>query len=411
MKKLKLKKLKKFLLALLFVLIGAFTCIAIGLKVSSPYRVSIYNYESYLAKPIIQKINKQYSYRLFSEINQFTRAIDQGKTVGGVGSDYQIATLIYENKLQKIDYSLIFNDVALANEDQKEEKIKNHFTDITWQHMKNFDNWIYQKIQSSKGSKSKILSDSEYDVDGDGVADRFYQYMIPYFIQDKIVAYNINKKYRNYIKPFDENFNNDLSWQNIYKTLKQNNYHTFGWTNSFLDNLMIGQFYSNNKSNETVNQIKNESIQKFMNLSKESTNLTKEIDQITNGFTDFVKNTTSWSIKDTRHNRLITNGLELVNDLIDPNPNKLDVGLMYNGDVLDSYYSHDNFSELNDGENINFVRPQLNLLLLDGWIISKNVEKKDAQKLQKFLRDNLFSAENIDIEKEFLSYLNWKILN
>lgn len=72
-------------------------------RITSPFKVSIYNYESYLSLNVISKIKKEYSYHTFGEINEFTKAINTNKAVAGIGSDHQIAQLIIDNQIQKFD--------------------------------------------------------------------------------------------------------------------------------------------------------------------------------------------------------------------------------------------------------------------------------------------------------------------
>ncbi|MGX9383575.1 MULTISPECIES: hypothetical protein [unclassified Mycoplasma] len=394
----------------ILIFIGLFAILGVSFKISSRYKPSIYNYESYMSKDLIHKINQKYSYRLFGEVNEFTRALDQGKALAGVGSDYQIAQLIYQNQIRKINYSklnkniLDWDDVKTKQqEEDNKAKILSLFNDIVVKHMAKFDDFIKREIEQKNPKNVKIkphlLFDENnqyvgYSVDGDDKKDEFYQYVIPYFYQDKIVAYNINKQSRPYIKDIEnveqkmlEIKNKDYAdWNEIYQVLRNAGYHNYGWTNSFLDNLMLGSFYQNSLSHSDPNYKqwidKNHQLIPF-----DETNYKDSIEM----FAKFVQKATGHDLKETKNNKLISNGLQLVTDLIDPDSTKLDVGLMYNGDVLDAYYSNDNFASLEDGQSVGYIRPSENMLLLDAWIISTKTPKKEADNFLEYVSDILFT--------------------
>ncbi|MCU4117430.1 hypothetical protein N8G13_03110 [Mycoplasma zalophi] len=424
MKLIKFKTLKKILLFTFLTLLTASITTAVIFKIKTPYLVSIYNYESYLSKPLIAKINKKYSYRVFNDINVFTKDIEQGKTVGGVGSDFQIANLVLEGKIKKINWNILIDNLS-NNREEKKQQIQNIFTDITNSHIEKYENWIINKIieinpennknrdsfnhvikpflyyknenLSNKNSRENILG---FEVDSEEGIDNFYEFLIPYFIQDKVVAYNINKNSRPHITNWNsEKYFNSRTWKNIYETLYNLGYHKFGWTNVYYDNLMLGQYFASeeNKHNYlTENGLAN------INLNN--------IDNIIEYFKEFVFSTTHHSILETKFNKLATNGLELVNDLIDPSKEKLDAALMYNGDVLDSYYSNDNFSMLEDGKNVDYIRPQNNMILLDAWIISKSVSDSDSDAMLKYLKEVVFDTIGYSYNELVSAYYN-NILN
>ncbi|QJG66795.1 hypothetical protein [Mycoplasma phocoenae] len=407
------KSVKALFVFLFLLLMSVGLSGVIALKIQTPYRVSIYNYESYLSKPIINMLNKRYSYRVFGEINEFTRAIHQGKTVGGVGSDFQIANLTLKGKLKKINYDILFDDLPDKNNIESRKKIiESKFTPVVNEHIEKYQKWIIEQIKKInpenvvnnettnfkpylyyKSNKPKTDENIiGFEVDNIEGIDLFYEFLVPYFIQDKVVAFNVNKNYRKHINLFDlEKLKND-NWTNIYKTLKENGYKHFGWTNSFYDNLMLGQFYD----------IENKNGQFTKNGLEEINN--SNIDSILNNMNQLIKECTGGTFTDSSINKLATNGFELVNDLIDPKPNKLDVALMYNGDVLDAFNSHDNFTQLKDGENIDYIKPKNNMLLIDAWIISKEVNDEDSNSLLHDLRDTVFDSINLSYEQLVTKY-------
>ncbi|AWX42496.1 Uncharacterised protein [Metamycoplasma cloacale] len=364
----------------------------LSIKLNNPYHVSLYNYESYLSKKIIDKVKKNYSYHVFTEINEFTKAINTEKAVAGVGSDHQIAQLILENKIKKINFERIFGT-------NNKEKIYEFYSPIVREHLDKFDKWIIEEVKRNNPDNIKngmkngiflpylvynedgIIQGAE--IDGQEGVDSFYQYLVPYFIQDKVIAYNINNKYRPHLKDIENIQFENTDWTTILKTLiNKHNYNRTYWTNSYLDNAMIGQFYAHESGKE--NYIVDN---KVVDITDEN------YKKILNYFTEFVYETTGATIKENDRNKLVTNGLELVNEIIEPASTKADIAIMYNGDSLDSYFSEDNFSKLTDTQ-IKYIRPHNNYVLLDAWIISKSTNDDESNKLLDFMKENILMGSN-----------------
>ncbi|MDI3064016.1 hypothetical protein [Metamycoplasma hyosynoviae] len=346
-------------------------------KQKNGYRPSIYNYESYLSPKIIEKVKKQYNYKEFKEVNEFTQALYAEKAIAGVGSDFQAARLIIDNKIKKLDFTQIYG--TTANIWEKRKKL---YRQEIVEHFEEFDKQIYAEIKAKNTNnfKAKILSDKTYDVDGDGKEDHFYEYIIPYYSQDKGVAYNIDNSFRpniNISNLEEELQKKKYSWEEIIKILRAHNYNRFGWTNAYYDNLMIGSIYKN------INP-----YNKFTDL-----NYKNAID----GFVDFVEKVGGKSIKDTEYNFFTGDGLELLNHLIEPKEKRIEAAILYNGDAIDAYYSSDNFSNAKE-EQIRFVRPKINYLLTDCWIVSKSLSDKQTNNFLKILKNNIYV--NLDVNQE-----------
>lgn len=167
---------------------------AIYLKSKNNYRPTIMNYEAYISPEGRDKINESgYKYQEFGEVNEFSRAFDSAKAVAGFGSDFQIARLIKNKKLSKIDYEIILNQRNLLNEQDfevvknskneeirrvKKEKVLSFFRPETVEHMQGYDQYLVDE------------NNKRIDLDEDGKADEMWEFMIPYYIQDKVVAYS-----------------------------------------------------------------------------------------------------------------------------------------------------------------------------------------------------------------------------
>lgn len=81
----------------------------IAFKVNLPFRPLIMNYESYLSEPGKEELEKDFDYREFGDVSEFTKAIEDKRTIGGVGSDFQIARLVQKFN-SKIDWSKLFQN-------------------------------------------------------------------------------------------------------------------------------------------------------------------------------------------------------------------------------------------------------------------------------------------------------------
>lgn len=107
------------------------------------YRPNIYNYVSYLYPSIIKKIKEKYNYKVFKEVNEFSQALYADKTIAGVGSDFQAAQLVFDNKLKKVNFEILYGN-AFKDWEQR----KNIQRLQIQKHIENFDKQIYEKIKS-----------------------------------------------------------------------------------------------------------------------------------------------------------------------------------------------------------------------------------------------------------------------
>ncbi|WP_373434945.1 hypothetical protein [Metamycoplasma equirhinis] len=415
----KLRIWKVILSVFILLGIGVSILLALIIKLGNQYRPSIYNYESYLAPSIIKKLKQKYNYKEFKEINEFTQALTQEKAIAGVGSDFQAAQLIINQKIQKIDFEKVFGK-GIKNVDGtlSWEKLKKFYTPAVSKHLEAFDSLIlstltkYENEGNLKKYKYYLIKDSDnkpigYTTKANSlVSDHFYEYVLPYFVQDKGIAYNINKDTRPdlNIKLANQELNDKnlkLSWEEIFTFLRKANYTHFGWTNAFVDNLMIGAMTSGANWEDKFTKVNNGT--RIFDFNDANYKLA------INSFVQFIENATNKSIKETKFNYLSGDGLDLLNHLIEPKSGRSDAAVMYNGDAIDAYYSKDNFSGVKEGK-IRFIRPKDNYILMDNWIISKGLSEKDTAEFLKTLGESLYRKWKLeDIEtnnsKEFTSKL------
>lgn len=364
-------------------------------KLTNHYRPSIYNYESYLHPQIVNNLKKNYNYKEFKEINEFTQALTQDKAIAGVGSDFQTAQLILDKKIKKINFERIFGSGT-----NKWDIRKTFFTKNVQNHLENFDKLIYNKLSlMSKDELNKMGFEINKDnqkwrsfetrKENENNWDHFSDFIIPYYIQDKGVAYNINKNSRPNLEiekasKILENIENPINWNEIFSILKDSKYQRVAWTNAFIDNLMIGALnYKANNPDEWKTLFTHNGEGKLFNFN--DFNYKIAIDS----FIKFVEDSSGFSIKNTGYNYLSGDGLELLNHLIEPKEGRSDSAVIYNGDALDAYYSRDNFASVEDGL-IRFIRPKYNYLLMDGWVISHKLSEEDTNNFLDILKENVY---------------------
>lgn len=331
--------------------------ITIAYKYSLNFKPGFYNYRSYMSNKNIEKISNVFEYKQFNEINEFNTALISNRAVAGIGSDFQAVSLIKKGKLGKINYSKLFNMPNLKEEDY-EEALQTILRPEIWEHLNAYNEDLKTNEFGEKFNNPKYL----------------WQYFMPYYSQDAVIAYNILK---NPIKPENllDTETGELNFEkyrrlnfdpnkmvNIMKILSENGFNNWVITDAMRDNLLYGSSYSLNLKTQERDD------NQFTGKVFEDTFKT-----LVDNFTALIKDGTGFSVNDTNNINFKGDGLELLNDLINPN-SKINAAIMYNGDAIDAYYSTDNFESVEDGSSIRIIRPIKNILLLDGLVISSAIE-------------------------------------
>ncbi|MFU0909010.1 hypothetical protein [Mesomycoplasma ovipneumoniae] len=373
-------------------------------KSSFPFKPVVYNFESYISDFGRDVINKDFNYREFGDVSEFTKAIEDNRTIAGVGSDFQIARLAQKGLLQKIDYSKLFPNWELTKVFQKPENYAS-FSLTQRQEFINkkraaFEEMFRPEIVEHVDKYDQFMKDAydpqkNLDTDNDGIQDRFWEFFIPYYTQDKVIAYTIGDydvdgKRKN-LRKFQDKWSTeqkeqiqekglkfeDQSLSGIGKTLRKNGYSFFEWTEAMRDNLLIGA----EKTNQYGQVLTENNYKSFVD-----------------GFIDYIGEISGFDYFNLRHNVFKTSGLDLANSVIDPSLNQ-DVGFLYNGDSLDAHYSKDNYEELEEENTIAIIRPKNNLTLLDGWIILKDTSPELTDKIYNSLYEGIYKGEDFDLEE------------
>ncbi|BBU47655.1 hypothetical protein [Mycoplasmopsis felis] len=407
-----MKKFKRFIIfgaSLLF--LSTIFITTLTLKKNKSFKPSFYNYKSYMSDDNIEHLNNTFDYKEFDEINQFTNALINNKAAAGIGSDFLAAELANKGLISKLDYSILLNLPELKNYLKYDDYLK-EFNELNIQ-LKNTKDQeqkaslnnkilkIQQNLNNSKKAKELIKQYvkltlrpeiwnhlNSYNLNDN---NELWEYFYPYYSQDMVIAYNIKKVSINpenldenqsidiskYIdkfintEPNKEIIQNPYSIINLLKIISENGYDKWVITDAVRDNMLYGSSYwplPNGRTDE-----------KFTGIVQEEDNNSKPYEILIDSFVDLVKDGTGFDIRNNKHITLKGDGLEIVNDLINPNRPDINAAIMYNGDAIDSYYGSDNFpNQVEDGE-IRAIKPNQNILLVDGLVLSNklNQETKD----------------------------------
>ncbi|WP_322876275.1 type 2 periplasmic-binding domain-containing protein [Mycoplasmopsis felis] len=407
-----MKKFKRFIIfgaSLLF--LSTIFITTLTLKKNKSFKPSFYNYKSYMSNDNIEHLNNTFDYKEFDEINQFTNALINNKAAAGIGSDFLAAELANKGLISKLDYSILLNLPELKNYLKYDDYLK-EFNELNIQ-LKNTKDQeqkaslnnkilkIQQNLNDSKKAKELIKQYvkltlrpeiwnhlNSYNLNDN---NELWEYFYPYYSQDMVIAYNIKKVSINpenldenqsidiskYIdkfintEPNKEIIQNPYSIINLLKIISENGYDKWVITDAVRDNMLYGSSYwplPNGRTNE-----------KFTGIVQEEDNNSKPYEILIDSFVDLIKDGTGFDIRNNKHITLKGDGLEIVNDLINPNRPDINAAIMYNGDAIDSYYGSDNFpNQVEDGE-IRAIKPNQNILLVDGLVLSNklNQETKD----------------------------------
>lgn len=324
---------------------------AVSCNMSVGYKISLYNYEDYISEDSMEIINNDFDYKMFGDLPEFEQAIKSGRSAGGIGSDYYNAKLAKNGNIKKINFHKALK-IPSTITDVKTE-LKSIYTDKVWEQMSKFDTYIG-------------------DADKDGKADHLWEYMIPYFTQSKVVAFNMD---RGNWSPAEEAILSpssgtsqqkqaaiealftDKSYLGILKTLKAHGYNNFVNNDYSRDNLMIGSEYGGNQ---------------FTGKLTES-----NYKQFTNNYVRTIEEGLGIDFNSSDDVISETSGTASLDHLLKTNEN-WGAAFLYNGDAQ---YAHFGGSqELEDeGAKIRFVTPNNPVFLLDGFVISSKLTEENIE--------------------------------
>ncbi|MFV8489190.1 hypothetical protein [Mycoplasma sp. 31_09] len=380
---------------------GAVVGSALAYKATHQYKPAFYNFKSYMSEDNQDILREHFTYTQFSEISEFNNALINHKAAAGVGTDFLAAQLAKKGLISKIDYSILFNDPSLKNNYQKTKNIVRLFLrDEIWNHLAHYNDEL---AQANKGE--------------------LWEYFFPYYSQDAVVAYNTRK---NPIAPAnredetdqlsgiatswlkEQDFNNKEAYNsfiNVLKAVHANGFNSFIITDAMRDNMLYGSSYWLLPDGERTSS-------KFTGDVKSDT-----YKILIDSFKQLIKDGTGYDVRNNRHISFEGDGLELLNQLINPKRPDITAAIMYNGDAIDAYYGSDNYPASEKEEalgishdgDIRVIKPKQNLLLVDGIMISSaNNERENSLYLQ-ILAQSIYSNLNAywEIGKDQISLDNY----
>lgn len=353
---------KSILYSSMFLGTVAVSATVLGIKLSNPYKPAFYAFSSYVDNETSKEISKNYSYKEYGSVNEFEYAIENNKAIAGITSDYAIINMI--NKEQISPISKRISKIAKVN------NIWDYFTEVTINQMDWYNKFIDEKIQSKLQNKYK----NEY---GENYVFTFKDFVVPYFLNEKIIAYDTKKLFNKIDLEKDPLGIND-NLNNLETTLKliqlkaiQNNAKTkFQWTKNEMENVVYGSEFNNGIFST---QITEQNYQSWLN-----------------NFSKIVENGTNATMSNNSVNIFDTDSDIILNNLINP-ASKINIAFLYNGDALDAYYGHDNFNEVVDGDRLRVIRPKNNIRILDAFVVSSSANDEQVDKVLTTFNDVVFN--------------------
>lgn len=347
-----------------------FTITIICLKVAFPFKPSLYFYSSYFDKTTVEDINKKYTYKEYGEVNNFEFALENNKIIGGITSDYAIISLINEGKVKPLRKKM----EIINNLDQKGKTWESYFTPEVVEQMNSFNDLFTIENQELL----RNMYGYEY---GANYTFKFSDFVIPYFINDKLLAYDTSKIFGELNmsnNPF--NFTKTPTLVEALSALSSKlNDIQIQWTKNERENVVLGSSINDPEPNTRWNtQITNQNYLELIN-----------------NFADMIFDGTGALISDIKRNLFDTDSDIILNNLINPT-SKIDAAFIYNGDALDAYYGHDNFNAITDGDRLRIIRTKYTVRILDCFIVSSSISDQDQMNLLTYFNDILFKDIFVD---------------
>ena len=388
--------------------------------------LAFYNYLDYINPGSSKKrIEQKYDYVEFGDLPELRRAIQEERVAAGVGSDYYNVILVEKQLINKIDFSKVLK--ITKDKTRWRAELKRLFSD---QAMKIMDAFKLNRrnrqgdLLDASGNVTTDINQASNDIDGDGQEDYLWEYMLPYFIQSKVVGINpfkieettANKAFLDTLKgtaralggyTIDQNaiqtlFNSDLSYENIFKTLTKNGFKNLTINNYFRDNLMIGSEANGKFTGYTTKDNYSSQVENFERLIK-----------IYNGKKVFVDSGTG-----SLNTLLKYNG-----DGYLKNTSDSDTALLYNGDALYARYGGTLSDEDEDegkkrGDQIRIIKPENPSFLLDGIVFPYYLKPgKELDEIYEKVYNALYQGIDWDINEnsyysqENMVYQNFDFVN
>lgn len=370
----KINKNKIFLILGVILTFGLIIAVT-SIKISNPFRPVFYTYSAYAPQDMIKEINKKYTWKEYGDAREFETALENNKGVAGITSDYSIISLIVDKKIAPLSLDMMeINGL--------ENPWESYFTEATVDEMSGYNKTIDENLQEYYRNAYP-----EYEKKyGEGYVFKFSDFVIPYFLNDRLMAYDTTKIFNKVNMEKDPlHFEKPPTLVEALETVHQacldnGKSLTVQWAKNVRENLVLGDTINDPKL-KWLTEITAENYMTLLN------NLSSMINEGTGG-----------SMSNTNVNLFEDNSNYVLNNLINPS-NRINVGMMYNGDALDAYYGSDNYSVISDGDRLRAVRMKYTVRLLDAFVISASVDREQRKEVLKFFSDIMFKGSFMDKEQ------------
>lgn len=347
-------KIKQILTTIL--ILGILGLPALVLLTGASSLPTFWNYEQHIAPQEEAGMRKDVGFNAYGDLNSLETAVLGNKVISAISSDYQAADFAKKGIIQKIDFEELWglnykyipgsNTKELPKKQQQEnlgKLLENIYTPLVFE-----------------------ILDKGYDLG----ENHLWEYVVPYFVQQKVIAFDIEKKPNGW-KPeekkaledpikFKQLFK-DKSYKGILNTLRDFGYHRLIVNDYLRDNMMIGSEISSGgfSSKPNINDYK-EHIDNFKKTIEDS-----------DGFNQKVR---------SNNVNFDTDGTTVLENLVDPSKN-WDTAILYNGDALDAYSNaNENFPSKNN-KAVRVVVPDNPIYLIDLLIMPSYIKKDDGNNL------------------------------
>lgn len=355
--------MKKITWIIISAIIGICSLVAIiSLKLIHPFKPSFYTYSSYADQKTINEIDKKYSYKEYGSAKDFEYSLENNKAIAGVASDYSIISLINDGKIAPISKTI----KKINNLDKEWDQ---YFSHQSVEQMNFFDSYLEQEKLLS------LYKDYGY------TKFKFSDFVVPYFINDKLLAVDTSKLLGkiNLSKDFLEFGNKIPTLEEAISKIKEKakddqKDFKIQWTKNERENTVYGSTVNNPTFDNWTTQITDENYEEWIN-----------------NFASIVEKGTGATISNIKRNLFETDSDVILNNLINPKSD-ISVASIYNGDALDAYFGHDNFQSVTDGDRVRIIRTKYTIRILDCFVVSSSVNQNDLEQILKDFNETLFNG-------------------
>lgn len=360
------------------------------------------NYEDYMDEDFQTSIGEVFEYKQFGDLPEIKTGIKNQSIAGAIGSDYFNAALASRGLLAKIQFSRLYGAAAVPGDKGLEDELKALYTPATFQILDSFNlverNENNEMLDANGQVTDDITKAKPLDVDNDTKQDKLWQFMAPYFSQNKVITVNlarfsnqaaldaaglkVNGKYvsqADFKIAFDKLLTGKpASYANVFDELKKLGADKLTINDYMRDNMMIGS--------ETADATT------FVNTPTKA------------NYEDQIKGMKAIVTKIAPNALWPTSGVDSLTSLM-KNGTDSAVATLYNGDAL---YAHNGGgledSEVDNADAVRIIIPANSSFLLDGLVIPKYMDdashSADLEKLYAKMKETIYNGVTVKADAD-----------